>query len=75
VSRVEAAKPAPAPLSASPLLRRDESPAAACPVPVTAGASGSSSGMFGIPGAPPAHGDAAPRSPQPDASPEERPTP
>lgn len=75
VSRFEAPKPALLPGSAALLPARGESSAAACPVPVNAGASGSSGGMFGIPGPSPAHGDAAPRSPQPDASPEDRSTP
>jgi len=74
VTRVEAAKPA-TPAPAATVLAAEDSSATSCPVPPTSGASGSGGGMFGIPGPRPA-GDSAPaRSPQPDASPEERPTP
>jgi hypothetical protein len=73
-TRVEAATPA-TPVPAATVLAAEDSSAASCPVPPTSGASGSGGGMFGIPGPRPA-GDGAPaRSPQPDASPEERPTP
>ncbi len=61
-------------VAAEAVTASEDTTAVSCPIPPTPGAAGSGSGMFGIPGSPPANGGAA-RTPQPDSSPEERPTP
>ena len=61
--------------SAKPVVAAQGSTATSCPLAPIPGASGGGGGMLGIPGSPPVEGDAPTRTPQPDASPEGRPTP
>lgn len=75
VVKAEAAKPAPAKsVTTKPVAAGEDTSAVSCPIPPTPGAVGGGGGMFGIPGAPPADSGAA-RTPAPESSPEERPTP